>query len=102
MTIQQLKYVLTIVEAGSLNKAAEVLYISQPSLTSSVQELEREIGITVFNRSGRGVTLTNDGLEFVQYARQVVHQYDGLLENTVKTAWSKRNSVSPHSIIPSR
>ncbi len=90
MTIQQLKYVLTIVEAGSLNKAAEVLYISQPSLTSSVQELEREIGITVFNRSGRGVTLTNDGLEFVQYARQVVHQYDGLLEKYGKDGMVKK------------
>ena len=90
MTIQQLKYVLTIVEAGSLNNAAEVLYISQPSLTSSVQELEREIGITVFNRSGRGVTLTNDGLEFVQYARQVVHQYDGLLEKYGKDGMVKK------------
>ena len=90
MTIQQLKYVLTIVESGSLNKAAEVLYISQPSLTSSVQELERELGITVFNRSGRGVTLTNDGLEFVQYARQVVHQYDGLLEKYGKDGMVKK------------
>jgi DNA-binding transcriptional LysR family regulator len=80
MTIQQLKYVLAISEAGSLNKAAETLYIAQPSLTTSVQELEREIGITLFNRSGRGVSLTNDGMEFVQYAREVVQQYDRLLE----------------------
>lgn len=80
MTIQQLKYVITISEAGSFNKASEVLYIAQPSLTNSVQELERELGITIFNRSGRGVTLTNDGLEFVQYARQAVEQYDRLLE----------------------
>lgn len=80
MTIQQLKYVITISEAGSLNKASEVLYIAQPSLTSSLQELERELGITIFNRSGRGVSLTNDGIEFVQYARQVVQQYDRLLE----------------------
>ncbi len=80
MTIQQLKYVLAISEAGSLNKAAETLYIAQPSLTTSVQELEREIGITLFNRSGRGVSLTNDGLEFVRYAREVVQQYDRLSE----------------------
>ena len=80
MTIQQLKYVITISEAGSLNKAAEILYIAQPSLTSSLQELERELGITIFNRSGRGVTQTNDGAEFLQYARQVVQQYDTLLE----------------------
>ena len=80
MTIQQLKYVITITEKGSLNKAAEVLYITQPSLTSAVRELEKELGITLFNRGGKGVTLTNDGSEFIQYARQVVAQYDRLLE----------------------
>ncbi len=80
MTIQQLNYVITISEAGSLNKAAEVLYVTQPSLTSAVRELEKEIGITIFNRGGKGVTLTNDGAEFIQYARQVVTQYDRLLE----------------------
>ena len=80
MTIQQLNYVITISEKGSLNKAAEVLYVTQPSLTSAVRELEKELGITLFNRGGKGVTLTNDGAEFLQYARQVVTQYDRLLE----------------------
>lgn len=80
MTLQQLKYVLVISETGSMNKAAEQLYVSQPSLTSSVQELEKEIGIKIFNRSGRGVSLTNDGAEFLQYARQVVGQFDVLSE----------------------
>ena len=80
MTIQQLNYVITISEKGSLNKAAEVLYVTQPSLTSAVRELEKELGITLFNRGGKGVTLTNDGAEFIQYARQVVAQYDRLLE----------------------
>lgn len=80
MTIQQLKYIITISEQGSLNKAAEVLFITQPSLTSAVRELEKELGITVFNRGGKGVTLTNDGTEFLQYARQVAAQYDRLLE----------------------
>ena len=80
MTIQQLRYAVTISELGSLNKASEILYIAQPSLTSSVQELEKELGITVFSRSGRGVTLTNDGMEFIRYAREVLHQYDVLLE----------------------
>ena len=80
MTIQQLNYVITISEKGSLNKAAEVLYVTQPSLTSSVRELEKELGITIFNRGGKGVTLTNDGAEFIQYARQVVTQYDRLLQ----------------------
>lgn len=80
MTIQQLNYVIAISEKGSLNKAAEVLYVTQPSLTSAVRELEKELGITLFNRGGKGVTLTNDGAEFIQYARQVVTQYERLLE----------------------
>ena len=80
MTIQQLRYVIVICEEGSLNKASEQLYIAQPSLTSAVQELEKELGITIFNRGGRGVTPTNDGLEFIRYAREVLSQYDNLLE----------------------
>ena len=80
MKIQQLYYVITISETGSLNKAAEILYIAQPSLTSSIKELEHELGITIFHRSGRGVTLTNDGVEFVASARQVYQQYESLLE----------------------
>lgn len=80
MTIQQLNYAIIISEMGSLNKASEILYIAQPSLTSAIRELEKELGITIFNRTARGVTLTNDGEEFIQYARQVVQQYDRLLE----------------------
>jgi DNA-binding transcriptional LysR family regulator len=83
MTLQQLKYILAISETGSMNKASEQLYVSQPSLTSSVQELEKEIGIKIFHRSGRGVTLTNDGAEFIQYARQVVGQFDILAEKYI-------------------
>ena len=83
MTLQQLKYILAISETSSMNKAAEQLYVSQPSLSASVQELEREIGIKIFNRSGRGVTLTNDGAEFLQYARQVVGQFDVLAEKYI-------------------
>ena len=52
MTIQQLKYVITISEKGSLNKAADVLFVTQPSLTSAVRELEKELGIVLFNRGG--------------------------------------------------
>lgn len=90
MTIQQLNYAIIISEMGSLNKASEVLYIAQPSLTSSIQELEKELGITIFNRSARGVTLTNDGEEFIRYARQVVQQYDRLLEKYGKTGSLKK------------
>ena len=90
MTIQQLRYAVAISEAGSLNKASETLYVAQPSLTSAVQELEKELGVTVFSRSGRGVTLTNDGVEFIHYARQVLQQYDGLLEKYGKAGTRKK------------
>ena len=80
MTLQQLNYIITISETGSINKAAEKLYVSQPSLTSAIKELERELGIVVFNRTGKGVTLTADGLDFLPYARQVYGQYLSLME----------------------
>ena len=80
MTIQQLRYAVAISEQGSLNKAAEILYVAQPSLTSAMQELEKELGVTLFSRSGRGVTPTNDGIEFIHDARQVLQQMDVLLE----------------------
>ena len=90
MTIQQLRYVIVICEEGSLNKASEQLYIAQPSLTSAMQELEKELGITIFNRGGRGVTPTNDGLEFIRYAREVLSQYDNLLEKYGKNGNLKK------------
>ena len=80
MTIQQLRYAITISEIGSLNRASEILYISQPSLSSAIRELEKDLGITIFYRGGRGVALTNDGAEFISYARQVVAQYERLTE----------------------
>ena len=90
MTLQQLNYVITISECGSLNKAAEILYVAQPSLTGAVKELEKELGITIFNRSGRGATLTNEGTEFLLYARQVYAQYKELLEKYGKAGNLKK------------
>ena len=80
MTLQQMRYAIEIAECGSINKAAETLYVAQPSLTSAVKEMEKELGITIFNRSGRGVTLTADGAEFLMYARQIVGDYGEMLE----------------------
>lgn len=80
MTLIQLRYLIAIAETGSLNKAAEQLYVSQPSLTSAVKELEKELGITLLHRSGRGVSLTNDGAEFLLYAKQIYGQYETVLE----------------------
>ncbi len=76
MTLQQMKYVLTIADEGSMNKAAEKLFVSQPSLTSAVRELERESGIQIFVRGSRGVTVTAEGTDFLMYVRQVCQQYD--------------------------
>ena len=95
MTLQQLRYALVIAETGSMNKAAEQLYVSQPSLTSSVQELEKEAGVQIFNRSGRGMTVTNDGAEFLRYAQQVVGQFDVLAEKYIaKGSVKKKFGVS--------
>ena len=80
MTLQQLHYVIKISEVGSLNKASEVLYVAQPSLTSAIKELEKELGIVIFHRSGKGVTLTSDGAEFISEARQLYFQYETILD----------------------
>ncbi len=80
MTLQQIYYTIKISETGSMNKAAEILYVAQPSLSGAIHDLEDELGITIFHRSGRGVTLTNDGVEFLTYARQVYSQYEALLD----------------------
>lgn len=80
MTIQQLLYVIQITETGSFNRAAERLFMAQPSLTTAVKELEKEIGVTIFNRSGKGVTLTAEGADFLPYARSVVDQYQNLMD----------------------
>lgn len=90
MTLTQLHYIITIAETKSLNKAAELLYVSQPSLTSAIKELEKELGITLFYRSGRGVTLTNDGTEFLLYAKQIYGQYESVMERYGKGGAGKK------------
>ena len=78
MTLQQLRYLIAISEHGSINAAAHALYVSQSNLSTAMKDLERELGISAFVRSTRGVTLTNDGAELLSYARQVVEQADML------------------------
>ena len=91
----QLNYIITISETGSLNKASELLYVSQPSLTSAVKELEKELGITIFNRSGKGVTLTNDGAEFLLHAKEIYGQYQTVMEKYGKGgSYKKKFGVS--------
>ena len=83
MTLTQLKYVITVANEGSISEAAKELFISQPSLTNAVKELENEMGITIFNRTNKGVSLSPEGDEFLAYARQVMGQVE-LLEDKYK------------------
>lgn len=80
MTLQQLKYAIAIADKGSLSEAAKSLFISQPSLSNAIKELENQIGISIFIRSTRGITVSADGSEFLGYARQVVEQEELLEE----------------------
>lgn len=83
MTLQQLKYISTVAEKSSLTEAAKELYITQPSLTKSIKELEAEMGITIFDRTNKGISVSKDGKVFLAYARQVLEQA-ALLEEKYK------------------
>ena len=72
MTLHQLNHVVAAARTGSFSEAAKQLFLSQPSLTVSIRELERELGITIFRRTNKGATLTPEGEEFLGYARQVL------------------------------
>lgn len=80
MTLQQLKYAIAVTEAGSITEAAKKLFISQPSLSNAIKDVEKETGIIIFSRSYNGIALTKAGMEFIGYARQVIQQMD-LLED---------------------
>lgn len=90
MTLQQIKYALTVARAGSMNKAAEELFITQSTLSSAIRELEAEAGITIFLRTGKGVSVTPDGTEFLGYADRVYEQYGLLQEKYGKNGNVKR------------
>lgn len=95
MTLTQLRYVIAIANAGSMNEAARTLFISQPSLSSAVKDLEEEIGVELFRRSNRGIFVTPEGEEFLGYARQVVEQYELMESKYISKRPSKKKfSVS--------
>ncbi|HGA4363468.1 TPA: LysR family transcriptional regulator [Streptococcus agalactiae] len=96
MRIQQLQYVIKIVETGSMNEAAKHLYITQPSLSNAVRNLETEMGIQIFIRNPKGITLTKDGMEFLSYARQILEQ-TALLEERYKGDNTSRELFSVSS-----
>lgn len=76
MTLAQLRYAITVAGASSMNEAARKLFISQPSLSAAIKELEEEVGVELFKRTNRGISVTLEGEEFIGYARQVVEQYN--------------------------
>ncbi len=95
MTLKQLRYAVTVADTGNITEAAARLFIAQPSLTSAIRELENEYGITIFDRSNKGVEITAEGEEFLGYARQVLEQSDLIEERyTGKTEGKTRFCVS--------
>ncbi len=95
MTLQQLKYITAIADCGSMNEAAKTLFVSQPSLSGAVKELEEEAGIEIFKRTNKGVLPTPEGEEFLGYARQLLNQYELLEDRFIRrTRVKKKFSVS--------
>lgn len=95
MTLQQLRYVITVAETGTITEAANRLYISQPSLTNSIHELEKEMNIVIFNRTNKGIIISKEGEDFLGYARQILEQAN-ILEERYKgnQGWKKQFCVS--------
>ena len=94
MTIQQCKYILKIAECGSFNEAAKQLFVAQSSLSVSIKSLENELNIKIFERAGNGVFLTDDGMEFVNYARQLVEQSDFIINRYTEPTFIKQFYVA--------
>lgn len=90
MTLQQLRYVVTVAEVGTITEAANKLYISQPSLTNAIHELEKEMNIIIFNRTNKGISLSREGDIFLGYARQVLEQATILEEKYKGTQGGKK------------
>ena len=93
MTLQQLKYIVTVAETGNITEAAKQLFISQPSLTNAIRELEKEMQVTIFNRTNKGVVISNEGEIFLSYARQVLEQV-GLMEEKFLNVKERRPQFS--------
>lgn len=95
MTLRQLEYIVTVAETGNITEAAKRLFVSQPSLTSAIRDLEQEMQVTIFHRTNKGVVVTNDGDRFLAYARQILEQVNLLQEKYLHTAERRpRFSVS--------
>lgn len=93
MNLLHVKYAVEVAKAGSLNKAAENLFVALPNVSRSIKELEADIGISIFDRSAKGVTLTPEGEEFISYAKGILYQIDQI-ENMYKNGAVKKQKFS--------
>ena len=80
MNINQLKYVIEVAASSSMREAATKLFVTQPALSESIRELEDELGILIFERTNKGISVTEAGREFLNYAKSAVGQYEILEE----------------------
>ncbi len=95
MTLQQLRYAVSVANNKSMNKAASELFLTQPSLSSAIRDLEDEIRIALFVRSNRGIVITPEGEEFLGHARQIIEQYQLIEERYIENKKPKQKfSVS--------
>lgn len=90
MNILHMKYAVEVARVGSLNKASEILMVAQPNLSRSIKELEADLGITIFQRSARGMVLTPDGEEFMDYARDILYKIDRFEQSYREGSHKKR------------
>ena len=88
MNFQQCRYVQTIAETGSFSKAAKKLFLTQPNLSASIRDLEEELGVQLFERSNTGAKLTDDGHDFLKYAKRILGELD-LLEGRYRKPFKK-------------
>ena len=93
LNIQSLRYIVQVSAIGSINKAAEVLFISQPSLSRAIQEVENQTGIVIFTRTSKGVITTHEGQVFIEKARKILSEYDEL-----ENLYSVNDNVSKDEI----
>ena len=94
MTIQQCKYVLEIAKTGSFSEAAKQLFVAQSTLSISIKALENELGIKIFERSGNGVFLTEEGAEFVRYATKICNNNDIIIERYSNKGVGEKLSIA--------
>lgn len=94
MNIQQMKYVVAIANNGSFREAAKKLFITQPSLSNGIRELEEKLGVTLFIRTNKGASLTEEGLEFLEYAEKILTQIELMESRYQEVTTNERFSVS--------